>query len=167
MSRFWKRAACAAMAVGALTLSRVSAAQTCSGGSSIAIAKTADLNFGSLVATGAAGTAVIDPTTGNRTLTGGVFAGSSTGYNPAGFSIALCGPGGSTYYILIPLGAITLNGSSGGTMTVDTFQSHPPALTPVNGTITTTFTVGATLHVGANQTQGTYTGVFSVWVVRP
>jgi Domain of unknown function (DUF4402) len=154
---------------GMLGLSGLCAAQTCSGPPpSIAIAKTADLNFGSLTVSGSTGTAVVDPSTGNRTVTGGVSQIGASGFNAAGFSVLLCGAGGPKRFdIVLPSGSITLNGSSGGTMTVDTFTSSPSGSGIGASTSTPTpFTVGATLHVGGNQTSGDYSGVFSVTVVR-
>lgn len=155
-----------AIAAGTLVLPGICRAQTC-GASSIAIAKSADLRFGSLVASGSAGTAVINASTGARTVTGGVFAAGAT-FGAAGFNVLLCGAGGAKRFVVtLPSSAVTLTGSGGGTMTVDTFTQNP------TGTIAsstnpppTPFTVGATLRVGANQTQGTYTGTFSVTVTR-
>ena len=166
MKSFCKRVLGMAIAVGTLVLPGVCSAQTC-GASSIAMAKSADLNFGSLVATGSAGTAVIDASTGARTVTGGVFAAGGT-FGAAGFNVLLCTPAGPKRFVVtLPSSAVTLTGSGGGTMTADTFTQNP------TGTIAsstnpppTPFTLGATLHVGANQTQGTYTGTFSVTVTR-
>src|SRR5260370_32236217 len=84
-----------AIAAGTLGLSGLCAAQTCSGPPpSIAIAKTADLNFGSLAVTASAGTAVIDPATGNRSVTGGASPLGSSGFNAAGFRAPLCAAAG-------------------------------------------------------------------------
>jgi hypothetical protein len=156
------------VAAGALALGGICSAQTCGGTPTIAIAKTSDLNFGSLIATGSAGTAVINATTGARTVTGGVVAAGGT-FFPAGFNVILCGAAGPKRFdILLPSAAITLNGSGGGTMTVDTFTSNPtgPHVPGDTNPPPTPVAVGATLHVGANQTGGTYTGTFNVTVVR-
>jgi len=67
------------------------------------------------------------------------------------------------FTITLPAGAATLNGSGGGTMTVDTWSSNPAA----TGTIvagTATLNVGAVLNVGAAQTAGNYTGQYAVTV---
>jgi hypothetical protein len=147
-------------------LSALGSAQTCGVASSIAIAKTADLDFGTLGTTASAGTAVIDPATGGRTVTGGVI-GLSGSFSAAGFNVLLCGTAGpKRFSVTLPSGTVTLNGSAGGTMTVDTFTQNPA--NPINASTSTPtpFTVGATLHVGANQTNGTYTGTFSVTVTR-
>jgi hypothetical protein len=144
-------------------------AQTCNATNdpSIAIIRTADLNFGELGATATAGTAVIDAATGGRTVTGGVV-GTGTTFNAAAFAILLCGVAGPKRFdILLPAGAVTLAGPSGATMTVDTFTANPGPTNISGSTITTTgVSVGGTLYVGANQTPGSYTGTFSVIVAR-
>ena len=164
--RFFRAGSIAA----AFLLPGLCAAQTCiAGGASIAIAKTADLNFGELIATNAPGTAVIDPQTGARTVTGGVAASGTSGFNAAGFSVLLCGAAGPKRFdILLPSGAITLSGGSGGTMTVDTFTCFPGPAGVVSDTNPppTLFSVGATLNVGANQIGGDYSGTFTVTVAR-
>ena len=154
----------AAAILGAPPLVR---AQTCGGAAQIAIAKTADLNFGSLGTTASAGTAVIDPASGARTVTGGVIDLGGV-FAPAGFNVLLCGAAGpKRFSVILPSSAVTLTGSSGGTMTADTFTQNPAGSIPSDtNPPPTPFTVGATLHVGANQTQGTYSGTFSVTVAR-
>jgi hypothetical protein len=72
--------------------------------------------------------------------------------------------------VTLPTGAITLTGPGGATMAVDTFTFSPgPGLLPlfgsywiINGDGSYSFYTGATLHVGANQTPGTYHGTFQV-----
>src|SRR5262245_25843286 len=61
--------------VAGLSMPRLCVAQTCnaSNNPTLAIAKTADLDFGTLGTSASAGTAVIDPATGARTVTGGVI----------------------------------------------------------------------------------------------
>ncbi len=54
--------------------------------------------------------------------------------------------------------------SGGNTMTVDTFTDD----TPMNPNLSAgddTFSVGATLNVGATQASGTYSGTFDVTVI--
>ncbi len=48
-------------------------------------------------------------------------------------------------------------------MTIDTFN-HDAGATPTLAGGSDTFNVGATLHVGATQAAGTYSGTFSVTV---
>ena len=167
MTRFYKGALGMALAAWLQGISGICAAQTC-GASSIAIAKSSDLNFGSLITSGSAGTAVINASTGARTVTGGVVAAGGT-FGAAGFDVLLCGSAGpKRFTVTLPSSAVTLTGSSGGTMTVDTFTQNPTGNISSDTSLPPTpFTVGATLHVGANQTGGTYTGTFSVTVTRP
>jgi Domain of unknown function (DUF4402) len=131
--------------------------------------KVQDLDFGSLIASGTAGTAVIAPG-GTRTVTGGVLAAAST-FQPARF--AGDGAPGQTVTISVSANSYTLTRAGGTqTMTIDTFVIGSSPIT----TITTTplgftigsatgifnFPLGATLRVGANQTPGVYTGTFTV-----
>ena len=156
----------AGLFVAASSLAR---AQTCNAlnDPSIAINKTADLNFGELGSTPSAGTAVIDPATGNRTVTGGVI-GTGAIFGPATFDVLLCGQAGPKRFdVLLPAGAVTLNGPSGATMTVDTFTASP-GTAGISGSTSsnTTISIGGTLRVAANQAPGSYSGTFSVTVVR-
>ena len=120
----------------------------------IAISKTTDMNFGTLAASGTAGTVVLDYADG-RTYTGGVtlLTGSSA-EKTAVFSVS--GEGTSSFSISIPDSPITLTGSVSGTMTVGSFVCD----LGTSGTLVAgskTAKVKATLNVGANQPAGTYT----------
>jgi len=147
----------------------VARGQTCnpSGDPRIAIAATAQLQFGQLIATASAGTAVIDPATGGRTVTGGVVAAGGV-FSTGDFSVLLCGSAGPKRFdVLLPSGAVTLTGPGGNTMTVDTWTVDPGPSNVVGTTsVARTISVGGTLHVGANQAAGTYTGTYSVTVTR-
>lgn len=167
MNDFCKNLIRIAIAAGAFGLTGICVAQTCGGTPSIAIAKTADLNFGTLGTSASAGTAVINAATGAKTVTGGVINLGGT-FNAAGFSVLLCGAAGpKRFTVVLPSSPVTLTGNAGGTMTVDTFTQNPTGSIPSDtNPPPTPFTVGATLHVGANQTNGDYTGTFTVTVVR-
>jgi uncharacterized protein DUF4402 len=163
-----KKAFAIAVTLGLLGLPAICTAQTCGAGSSIAIAKTGDLDFGTLGTSPSAGTARINPATGARTVTGGVIdLGGS--FASASFAVLLCGAAGpKRFNILLPSGAVTLTGNFGGSMTVDTFTTSPGPNNVSSDTNPppTPFSVGATLHVGANQRDGSYSGVFTVTVAR-
>ncbi len=73
----------------------------------------------------------------------------------------MTGASGATYSITLPSSAILTSG--GDTMTVDTYTDDAGA-TPTLVGGSDTFNVGATLHVGATQAAGTYSGTFSVTV---
>ena len=128
----------------------------------IAITKTVDMNFGNIAVSPTIAGTVVLPTSGVRTLTGGVTLPVVTGtVTAATFNVT--GDGTSTYSITLPSAAITLNGVPSGTMTVQNFVSNPSG----TGTLTAgaqTIKVGATLNVGAAQAAGTYTNAAGLFV---
>lgn len=112
------------------------------------------LAFGDAVPTGVAGTITI-ATGGGRTavdidLMGGTIS-------AAGFTVG--GESGTNYTITLPASA-TLSGA-GLDMTVDTFTDDSSGMS-LCGCPFDDFNVGATLHVGASQAPGVYSGTFSV-----
>ncbi len=125
----------------------------------IAIVKTADLNFGDVVAGGSAGTVVVT-TAGVRSATGGATLANGTSVAAAAFTVS--GQGSSTYSITLPASASVISGAN--TMTVNTFTSSPNGTGVLTAGGTQPLTVGATLNVGASQATGTYTGTFPVTV---
>lgn len=130
----------------------------------LSIIKTADLDFGTIVATGA-GTAVIDPV--NRTLTTtGLLVPSGTRSHPAGFTAT--GSRNAVVLVRVPKNPITVTRVGGTeTMTVGnwTLDGNINRRVPANQTFD--FAVGATLNVGAGQAEGTYVGSFDVTVQYP
>jgi spore coat protein U-like protein len=129
--------------------------------SGIAIAKTKDLNFATIVPGAAVGTVTVS-TTNVRTFTGPLTFGNGATSN-ASFNVTH--PGGtfgSTYGLVLPASVTITSGSN--SMVVDNFTwgyfwvSFIPILVQVD--------VGATLHVGASQPVGTYTGTFNVTVTE-
>jgi len=124
----------------------------------ISISKTTDMHFGTVAASGTAGTVVLDYADG-RTATGGASlpAGSTT-QKTAVFTVT--GEGSSSFAITIPSSAITLTGSVSGTMTVDNFVCDGGASTTLT-TGTKTLKVKATLNVPANTVAGTYTNALA------
>jgi spore coat protein U-like protein len=129
--------------------------------------KVNDLDFGSIIASGTAGTVRLQPD-GTRTRTGGAtLAGNDA--EPARFA----GLGTPNRQVNISLGAnqIFITGP-GAPMRVRNFEigSTPTAIlstTPLRFNIATAlgnynFPVGATLDVGANQTPGDYSGTFTI-----
>lgn len=135
----------------------------------IAIAKVTDLEFGNVAVSTAAGTVVMNATTGARSVTGGCTLPATTGtVNRASFTVT--GTAGYTYSITLPAGPTTIGDGVASTMTVTPWTSSPtPTGTLTGGT--ETLYVGATLNVGASQTPGNYSatasngsGVFTVTV---
>lgn len=157
------------LAAATLLLPAAARAQICNATNdpSIAIGKTADLQFGDLGSTVSAGTAVINPATGGRTVTGGVVSIGAI-FNAATFDVLLCGAAGPKRFdIILPAGSVTLAGPSGATMTADTFTSNPgPSGVSGSTQNPTSIAIGATLRVGANQAPGSYSGTFSLIVAR-
>jgi Domain of unknown function (DUF4402) len=142
---------------------------------SLGLTKVEDLEFGTIIAAATPGSVTVTPA-GLRTSTGGAIL-VGTGFHPAEFA----GRGARrNQQISISFGAISITlkkiGDPTKTMTVDSFRlAAPPSasLSPVAGgnryRINTTnvifdFPVGATLRVGANQSQGVYEGTFKVTV---
>ena len=124
------------------------------------------MNFGSFAVTGGAGTAAIDPSTGARTVSGGLFQAGATGFHPASLNVLLCGGAGPLRFDVVLPPSASLTGSDGAAMTVDAFTSSPSG-TGIGGSTVTpaVLNLGATLHVGANQAAGSYSGTFMVTVV--
>jgi hypothetical protein len=132
--------------------------------SPLTVLKRTDLDFGTLVVTGA-GTAVVDPVSGTRTATGGVVP-AGTAAHPATFTAT--GNRNSVVNIRLPKGAITVTRVGGTqTMTVSNWTLDGNTNRKVPTTQTIDFAIGATLNVGANQTPGVYSGTFSVTVQYP
>lgn len=135
--------------------------------SGISLTKTADLNFGQVVRSTAAGTVVLDPTSASRTFNGGVTVGQNGGNAYAQFSAA--GEPAYAYSVTLPSSiTITQSVQSGtpATMTVTSLAStlggSNNGVLDVNGA--NSFNVGGTLNVGASQATGSYSGAFNVTV---
>ena len=127
----------------------------------LAITRTRDLDFASIVAGGAAGTVVVSPANG-KTFTGPLTFGNGLTSN-ASFNVTH--PGGTfgtIYGVLLPATVTISNGSS--SMVVDTFTSTATLVTLFP--ILVRLDVGATLHVAAAQPVGFYTGTFNVTVTE-
>ncbi len=126
------------------------------------ITRTADLSFGAFTA-GSGGTVAV-AASGLRTRTGGVILVNQGGSaSAAQFNVS--GTGGAVVILTLPAdGTVTLSDGS-HTMALNTFVSSPVGLGTLSGGGTLSFSVGATLSVGASQPPGSYSGVFSVTVV--
>ena len=128
----------------------------------ISIAKTTDMNFGTVAASATAGTVLLDYADG-RSATGGASlpAGGGTLAKTAVFTVT--GEGTSTFSIAIPAAPITLTGSVAGTMTVSDFVADLGA----GGTLVAgskVIKVKATLNVPANTVAGTYSNASDLFV---
>lgn len=123
----------------------------------IAISQTTPLSFGTVVASGTAGTVVVSNAS-VRTTTGGVGA---LGGTPAAAVFNVTGQGTNAFSITLPT-TVSLTGP-GTAMNVTTFN-HNAGASPALAAGAKTVNVGATLGVGANQTAGTYSGTYTVSV---
>lgn len=123
----------------------------------ITVTKTADLNFGKVVAAAGASSVTISPD-GVRICGTGLtcFGESSAG------SFAVTGTPGETVVIALESPTTELTNGLGQSMTA-TLALNLQALT-LQGNNPGTFKVGGTLTVGANQASGTYAGRFNVSV---
>jgi Domain of unknown function (DUF4402) len=119
----------------------------------IAIANTADMNFGNVAVSNVAGTVVLTPA-GGRSVTGGCTLPAITGTVTAA-SFTVTGADGYTYAITLPATPTTISFGAIN-MTVDNFTSTPSGTGTLTGG-TQVLNVGATLNVGASQAAGTYT----------
>ena len=132
--------------------------------SPLSVIKRADLDFGTVVVTGA-GTAVVDPVSGTLTTTGAVTK-SGTAAHRALFTST--GSKNSVVHIRLPQNPITVTRVGGTeTMTVSTWTLDGPTNRKIPLNSTFDFGVGATLTVGATQAEGSYTGTFTITVQYP
>jgi hypothetical protein len=129
----------------------------------LTVANTRDLGFGAFVA-GSGGMLTMAPN-GARSATGSVLPLSIGSGSSALFTVSTADPlmANTTFSISLPVnGEVTLtNGPH--QMPVLNFVSTPAGAAQLSG-MWQSFTVGATLAVGANQEPGTYTGTFTVTV---
>lgn len=121
----------------------------------IAIAKTADMSFGSLYADNVTAGTLVLATDGSRTVTGGVTTGATGG---AAASFTVTGTTDAAYVVTLPTTAVTITDGTNN-MTVDTFTDNSTG-TLTGGSVS--FQVGATLNVAAGQVANAYSGSFNV-----
>ncbi len=123
----------------------------------ISISAVGDMDFGTMLTTGTAGTVTVTPAGARSSVNVTLFGGF-----PAAASFDVTGRVGQAYSITLPSSATLTSGAN--TMTVDTYTDDTGGSPQLDGTGSDTFNVGATLHVGATQASGTYSGTFSVTV---
>jgi hypothetical protein len=132
--------------------------------SPLSVIKRADMDFGTLVVTGA-GTAVIDPVGGSESVTGAIVA-AGTAAHPARFTAT--GSKNAVALVRLPKNPINVTRVGGTeTMTVTNWTVDGPVNRRIPITDTFDFAVGATLNVAAGQAEGTYAGTFTVTVQYP
>lgn len=128
----------------------------------LTLTKTADMNFGDVIAGGTSGTVVLTASASpSRSVTGGAELGNPTNVSSATFTVG--GEAGFTYAITLPSTDVTIT-SGINSMIVNTFTSSPSGTGTLTGGSETLY-IGATLNVGAFQASGSdYTGSFDVTV---
>jgi hypothetical protein len=119
----------------------------------IAIANTANMNFGNVAVSTVAGTVVLTPAAA-RSVTGGCTLPATVGTVAAG-AFNVTGAPNYTYAITLPAAATTISFGANN-MTVDTWTSTPSGTGTLSGAGAQALTVGATLHVAGSQAAGTY-----------
>ena len=127
----------------------------------ISVSKTTDMHFGTVAASGTAGTVLLDYADGRTTTGGASLPSGSTLQKTAVFDVT--GEGTSGFSISIPSSPITLTGSVSGSMTVSDFLADLGASSTLVGG-TKTLKVKATLNVSAGQVAGTYTNASDLFV---
>ncbi len=123
----------------------------------ISISAAGDMDFGTMVTTGTAGTVTVTPAGARSSVDVDLLGGT-----PAAAAFDVTGEGNANYSITLPSSATLTSGAN--TMTIDTFTDDAGANPRRPGGGSETFNVGATLNVGATQAAGTYSGTFSVTV---
>jgi hypothetical protein len=118
------------------------------------------LAFGSLVAA-SGGAVVVSVNPPARGATGNVFPLRSGTWSAASFSVS--GDPNASYSITLPANGVVFLTSGPNSMAVNSFNSHPATGQLASGG-TQTLSIGATLSVGANQANGSYSGNFTVTV---
>lgn len=125
----------------------------------LSMIKTADLDYGLIVVSGA-GTAIINPVSDTLAVNGAVAKGGGA---PHAAAFIGAGSGLSLIYVQQPTTPVFLT-RTGGTETMTatnfTMQNGNFYITLATGAFA--FKVGATLNVAAGQVEGTYTGTFNV-----
>lgn len=125
----------------------------------LSLVKTADLDFGRIIVTGA-GTVVINPVNDTQSTTGGVTASGGAPHSAAYVGAA---GGLSLIWVQQPTGTVVLTRSGGTeTMTATNFTLQNGNLYIAFATGAFAFRLGATLNVAAGQAEGVYTGTFNV-----
>ena len=129
--------------------------------SPLSVVKTADLDFGTLVAGATSGSVTINPTSGVRSVAGGT---SAAGGSPQPATFVANGVINRVYIVSLPAGA-TLSNGAGSTMAITNFILDGPTLQLFGTGGIATVKVGGVLAVGANQVPGDYAGTFTVTLI--
>ena len=128
----------------------------------LSLIKIQDLDFGSIVPSGTAGTVTLNASTSARTFTGGVTLVPSD----AGFHGYFAGAGSANQQVLIALSPpVELASVAGDKIPVVGLTLDGPPMRTIDNTRAFFVGVGGTLSIAANQPVGTYSGDFWVTAV--
>jgi hypothetical protein len=127
----------------------------------LSIVKYGDLDFGTIVSTGAAGTVDVSATTDARSTSGGAAAAGGT---PTAARFYTYGTGLQTLEVTLGTPPTLTHATSSATMAVTALTLNQPTITYLSAAGLVDLHVGGSLAVGANQPDGLYSGTFDVTV---
>lgn len=144
-----------------------SAASTATVAQPIALLKTTDLAFGSLVRPSlGSNTVTIDPTSGSRSITGTGDAALAANQAVSAATYSVSGQGGAAFSITVPR-SFTMT-RAGGTETLPVSLSASAASGALSGSLGSTgsanFRIGGSLSLSSTTVAGDYIGAFDVTV---
>ena len=124
----------------------------------LTLVKIDDLDFGSVIRSSVAGTVTINPTTGLRSVAGGVTAVSGDAGNRAYFA----GAGSPNQQVMLALSPpVELTSAAGDTIPVVGMTLDGPPIRSIDPTTRAFYVgVGGTLQIAADQPEGDYNADF-------
>lgn len=125
----------------------------------LTLSESSTLEFGQLQSSGTAGTVVIDAADG-RTATGGTTLEGGT-VQSGTWSVQ--GEPSTAYTITLPESDVVLSSGS-DSMIVTDFTDSEGGSAVTDGAGTDSFSIGATLNVGADQAEGDYSGSYEITI---
>ena len=128
----------------------------------IALSKSTDLNFGTIVKPLSGTATVAIAAGGGRTVTG-TTAVNSVNNAPSAASFSIQGEGGSAYSVSVP-GSFTMATSGGSSLTVTTVSNSTGGTLSGNigSSASASFGVGGTINIDTGTASGAYSGTFTV-----
>ncbi len=129
----------------------------------LSIRKTADLDFGDLVASASTGTVTIDAAIDARSVGGGVIGAAGSMSSAARFTAI--GLVNTLAVISLPPSIVPTRGGGTETVTVSNVTTNGATKRPLPASATLDMRVGGQLNVGANQVVGNYARTFTVTVL--
>lgn len=129
----------------------------------LTVAEQTQLNFGAIEMRTGAAVIKLDPQTGIRSfVSGSGNVNLVTSPTPTAGVFNITGEPNVSVTVTLP-SSITLTGSTGGTMTVNTFTKSVASPT-LNSSGQLSLGIGANLNINASQTAGTYTGTYTLTI---